>query len=275
MFDGSSGSAEAVGTYGSAVDSVSVLTSVESRADLNDSADFSGARMSERFFSEQTIAGPRVTLTGDEARHLATVMRAAPGDEVTLFDGSGAEFAARVVRIGKRDAELEIVARQEISRELPLELTLAVALPKGERQKWLVEKLTELGVTRLVPLVTERGVAEPTPSAIERLRRGVIEASKQCGRNRLMDIGQPARAADFFAAGSQFLGRFVCGPSGVPLVPNRSAALVAAAIGPEGGFTPGELAAARQAGWQVVSLGPRILRVETAAIALAAAVASG
>ena len=80
---------------------------------------------------------------------------------MTLFDGSGAEFAARIVRLGKRDAELEIDERRDISRELPFDLTLAVALPKGERQKWLVEKLTELGVTRLVPLITERGVAEP------------------------------------------------------------------------------------------------------------------
>jgi 16S rRNA (uracil1498-N3)-methyltransferase len=228
--------------------------------------------MSERFFCEQPISGPRVTLAGDEARHLATVMRAAPGDEVTLFDDSGAEFAARVVRVGKRDAELEIASRHEISRELPLELTLAVALPKGERQKWLVEKLTELGVTRLVPLVTERGVAEPTAGAIERLRRGVIEASKQCGRNRLMEIGQPAKAADYFAAGTKFAGRIVCDPSGVPLKPDPKATVMAAAIGPEGGFAPDELTTARQAGWQIVSLGPRILRVETAAIALAVAV---
>jgi 16S rRNA (uracil1498-N3)-methyltransferase len=239
---------------------------------LNDSAEFSGARMSERFFSEQPIVGPRVTLAGDEARHLATVMRAQPGDEVTLFDGSGAEFAARIVRVGKRDAELEIASRREISRELPFELTLAVGLPKGERQKWLVEKLTELGVTRLVPLVTERGVAEPTAGAIERLRRGVIEASKQCGRNRLMEIGPPAKAADYFAAVTDASTRLVCDPSSDPLMPDPSAPVIAAAIGPEGGFSPDELTTARQAGWHIVSLGPRVLRVETAAIALAVAV---
>ncbi|HEX5102258.1 MAG TPA: RsmE family RNA methyltransferase, partial [Pirellulaceae bacterium] len=132
--------------------------------------------MSERFYVEPPIDLPHVTLTGDEFRHLAAVMRARPGDEVTLFDGSGAEFAARIVHIGKREARLEIIERREVSRELPLELTLAVALPKGERQKWLVEKLTELGVTRLVPLVTERGVAQPTIGAVDRLRRSVIEA---------------------------------------------------------------------------------------------------
>jgi 16S rRNA (uracil1498-N3)-methyltransferase len=174
--------------------------------------------------------------------------------------------------VGKRDAELEIIARRDISRELPRELTLAVALPKGERQKWLVEKLTELGVTRLVPLITERGVAEPTASAIERLQRGVIEASKQCGRNRLMEIAQPRQAGDLFANWPQSATRLIADPAGIsPLRPADSAAIVA--VGPEGGFTPGEQDSARKSGWQTVSLGPRILRVETAALALACAIA--
>jgi 16S rRNA (uracil1498-N3)-methyltransferase len=250
------------------------MASVESAADLNDSAEFLGWPMSERYFVEPPIQGPSIVLTGDEARHLAAVMRAQPGDAVTLFDGSGAEFTARIARIGKRDTELEIVARRELSRELPHELTLAVALPKGERQKWLVEKLTELGVTRLVPLITERGVAEPTPAAIERLKRGIIEASKQCGRNRLMAIGEPIAAGLLFADTIAPALRVIADPSGNPLVGNSSTAgPVVAAIGPEGGFAPAELAEARQAGWQCVSLGPRILRVETAAIALAAAIA--
>src|SRR5262245_41249970 len=135
--------------------------------------------MSERFFIEPPVTGPRVVLTGDEARHVARVMRAAVGDEVILFDGSGAEFLARITILGKSTIELEIVERRETSRELPMRLTLAVALPKGERQKWLVEKATELSVTCLVPLITERGVAQPTDSALARLRRAVIEASKQ------------------------------------------------------------------------------------------------
>jgi 16S rRNA (uracil1498-N3)-methyltransferase len=230
--------------------------------------------MSERYFVERPISSGRVTLAGDEFRHLAAVMRAGPGDEVTLFDGSGAEFAARVVQIGKREAELEIACRRERSRELPFPLTLAVALPKGERQKWLVEKMTELGVTRLVPLVTERGVAQPTDAALARLRRGVIEASKQCGRNVLMEIVEPIEARVLFAAPASAAVRLIADPSGdVPLkampAAMPSTGLIAA-VGPEGGFADDELAAARRAGWQAVSLGPRMLRVETAAIALAA-----
>jgi len=158
--------------------------------------------MSERFFVAPPIAGDFAELRGDEARHLAATMRARSGDEVVVFDGSGAEFRARVLSVGKSSVKLEIIERGEISRELPRPVTLAVALPKGERQKWLIEKATELGVSRIIPLVTEHGVAQPTEQAIERLRRGVIEASKQCGRNRLMDIGVPIdrpaarRAAD-------------------------------------------------------------------------------
>lgn len=228
--------------------------------------------MSERFFVSPPIVGDRAVLTGDEARHLTSVMRAAVGDEVTLFDGSGAEFSARVAAIRKGAVELSISQRREISRELSLSLTLAVALPKGERQKWLVEKATELGVTRMVPLVTERGVAQPVESALERLRRAVIEASKQCGRNQLLEIAPAVPAAEFFTAAPTSAARLIADPSGQALsaLDVSQYGEILAVVGPEGGFTPAELAAAASSGWQAVSLGSRILRVETAAVALAA-----
>ena len=251
--------------------------------------------MSERFFIEPPVSGPRATLAGDEARHLTRVMRSAVDDEVILFDGSGAEFLARIASVSKSQVALAIKERRLIDRELPWRLTLAVALPKGERQKWLVEKATELGVARLVPLVTERGVAQPVEAALARLRRTVIEASKQCGRNRLMEIGEPVGAAGWFAnesSGFRVQGsgqetgtrqesgienpvpsclQLIADPSGGPLasVPRASGDLTCA-VGPEGGFTPAELAAAEEHGWQCVSLGASILRVETAAVALAA-----
>jgi 16S rRNA (uracil1498-N3)-methyltransferase len=211
-------------------------------------------------------------LTGDEARHLVAIMRAQIGDEVILFDGSGFEFTARVAATRKQAVELTIAERREISRELPFSLTLAVALPKGERQKWLVEKATELGVTRLVPLITERGVAQPVESALERLRRTVIEASKQCGRNRLLEITPPANAAAFFATIPPANGRLIADPAGQPLSAAKANTSddLCAAIGPEGGFSPAELSAATTCGWESISLGSRILRVETAAVAIAA-----
>jgi 16S rRNA (uracil1498-N3)-methyltransferase len=228
--------------------------------------------MSERFYVDPLLAANQAVLTGDEARHLAAVMRAKIGDEVILFDGSGAEFIARVAVLKKHAVELTILERREVSRELPFELTLAVALPKGERQKWLVEKATELGVTRLVPLITERGVAQPVESALERLRRSVIEASKQCGRNRLLEIAAPCLAVEFFATEPKAATRLIADFSGQPLanIVVSHDAPICAAIGPEGGFTSAEVAAATSADWQTVSLGNRILRVETAAVAIAA-----
>src|ERR1700759_1838130 len=118
--------------------------------------------MSDRFFISDPIRGDAVTLSGADAHHLAHVMRAEVGETVTLFDGSGSELLARIQSIGKREVELTIVERREVNRESATKLTLAVALPKGDRQRWLVEKAVELGVHALVPLETERGVAQPT-----------------------------------------------------------------------------------------------------------------
>src|SRR6476659_7007036 len=157
--------------------------------------------MTERFYSPHPITAGCMMLDGPEAHHLLHVMRASVGDEVTLFDDSGAEFKATVETLRRADAELRIIERREIDRELPFELVVGVALPKGDRQKWLVEKLTELGVTTLVPLITERCVAQPAAAALDRLRRSIIEAAKQCGRNRLMNIAEPRSWTDWITTG--------------------------------------------------------------------------
>jgi 16S rRNA (uracil1498-N3)-methyltransferase len=253
--------------------------------------------MSERFFSTRPIEGDRVDLDGSEAHHLLHVMRASVGHSLTLFDGSGAEFEAVVDKLGRAEVNLRIVARYNIDRELPFELVVGVALPKGDRQKWIVEKLTELGVSKLVPLVTERSVAQPMHSALERLRRSVVEASKQCGRNRLMEIAQPQkwtewingdfglRIADCELGENQTakrnskseneIRRLLAHPASVPLstVDTSKTTPTQLAIGPEGGFTDEEVESAIAAGWGKVSLGPRILRIETAAVALASVIA--
>ncbi len=231
--------------------------------------------MSDRFFSSQPITTELVTLAGPESHHLLHVMRAVAGTAITLFDDGGAEFAAVVETVRRSEVIVRIVERRDVNRELPFALTVGVALPKGDRQKWLVEKLTELGVTALVPLIAERGVAQPTAGAAERLQRAAIEAAKQCGRNRLMQIAKPQAWGEWVAQTGDLPSatrRLLAHPGGRPLTeinlyPPQPTAL---AIGPEGGLTDAEVAAARCAGWQPVSLGPRILRVETAAVALAA-----
>jgi 16S rRNA (uracil1498-N3)-methyltransferase len=230
--------------------------------------------MSERFFLSMPSRDGRAVLVGDEARHLARVMRCTVGDEVVVFDGSGTSWRARVASIGRDEVMLDMGEAVTASRLTRVPLTLAVALPKGERQKWLVEKLTELGVERLVPLATTRGVAEATPAAVERLSRGVVEACKQCGRDGLMQIGGPKGVAEVVGGTGGGAVLLVADRDGVPLEEIVTAGnLVVALVGPEGGFTAEELATVEAAGGRRVSLGPHVLRVETAAIALAARLA--
>lgn len=235
--------------------------------------------MPDRYFVQEPIAGGVARLEAEEAHHLMHVMRARPGEEVILFDGSGAQWRATITRLGRSEVELRLLDRDDVDRELPFELTLSVALPKGERQRWLVEKAVELGVRRLVPMTTERGVAQPVEKALVRLRRAVIEASKQCGRNRLMEIAAPLTAGELLTtppvgdsiyaladpSGRQSLQALFAGHSA------NKARSVCFAIGPEGGFSGDELRLAELSGWPVVSLGPRIMRIETAALFVAAA----
>jgi 16S rRNA (uracil1498-N3)-methyltransferase len=203
------------------------------------------------------------------------------GDAVTLFGGSGAEFQAVVDALRRTEADLRIIERRDTDRELPSPLVVGVALPKGDRQKWLVEKLTELGATALVPLVAERSVAQPSGNSLDRLRRAVIEAAKQCGRNRLMTIAEPLHWNDWIQSAIPNPQSEIAGPRRlIAHVDGQPASQIDwsrplpthIAIGPEGGFTAAEIEAAQAAGWQKVSLGPRTLRTETAAVALAAAV---
>ncbi len=173
--------------------------------------------MADRYFVDDPIAVERAVLAGPEAHHLIHVMRAKPGTEVVLFDGSGSEFAARVERVGRADVTLAVLARSEVDRELPVRLTLGVSLPKGDRQRWLVEKAVELGVTRLVPLAAQRSVAHVSGEPPERLRRAVIEASKQCGRNRLMEIAAGEPLEHFLRAGESTAVRWLARPGGIAL----------------------------------------------------------
>lgn len=230
--------------------------------------------MSERFFIDVPVSSDEILLRGPEAHHLVNVRRGRPGQEVVLFDGTGREFTAEIVDCGRREARLRVMSSRTVSREPSAEVVLGVALPKGERQRWLVEKAVELGVAALVPLVTEHGVSQPTESALARLRRAVIEASKQCGRTRLMEIQEPLGCRDYFGRSSAAEGDFwICAHPGGDGRLGRSAAAAATArlaVGPEGGFSDEEIRIAREAGWTIAGLGPRILRVETAAVALAA-----
>jgi 16S rRNA (uracil1498-N3)-methyltransferase len=237
--------------------------------------------MSDRrlFVPPERLAGSRVTLTGDEHRHLGRVLRARPGMAVTLFDGAGGEVAARVERVGRDETELALGERRTPAAPPATPITLLTAVPRGARMDLLVQKTCELGVARIVPLVTERSVVRPEPG-----RRGsgvrwetvAREAARQCGRADLpivdapatlaAALGLPGLPARRLVLWERLSGRSLRSTLGAP-------APTALLVGPEGGFAPGEVAAAEAAGFVPVALGPRILRVETAAIVAVALVA--
>jgi 16S rRNA (uracil1498-N3)-methyltransferase len=229
--------------------------------------------MADRFFVTRPPPPGETVLTGPEAHHLAAVRRFAAGDRVVLFCGDGNEYPAEILAVGKKQVTLTVSVAVPVSREVGFRLEIAAALPKGDRGDFLVEKLTELGATRLVPLVTARAVVRPGESRVENLRRAVIEASKQCGRNVLMRVDPPAAWEAFLRAADLPATRYLLHPAisaGVnPAARSNPPADVVVAVGPEGGFTDDEVAAAVAAGWRPVSLGPRVLRVETAAVAAA------
>ena len=228
--------------------------------------------MSERFYVNLPLTVGPFILDGPEAHHLATVCRLRAGTEVCLFNGDGCEYPARITQAARREVVVEILGVEKPDRELPLFLEVAAPLPKGDRTQFLIEKLTELGVTQFVPLGCAYSNAHPRESKREKLERYVIEASKQCGRNVLMKVGDLTDWKDHLKPGIPGEIRLLAHPGGaagnVPLAIHAHNTRIA--VGPEGGFTDEEVALAMASGWLPVDLGPRILRVETAAITLVA-----
>jgi 16S rRNA (uracil1498-N3)-methyltransferase len=228
------------------------------------------ATMAERFYTNSPLGLGLVTLEGPEAHHLATVCRRSAGDAVCLFNGDGREYPAEVISASRRDVSLNVLSVESPARELGFRLEVAAPLPKGDRGQFLVEKLTELGVTHFTPLRTKRSIVHPGDAKREKLQRYVIEASKQCGRNVLMEVATMADWATYAAGADLPPTRLIAHPGGDEVRPDVAWRDRVVAVGPEGGFMDDEVELARSHGWQVVGLGPRILRIETAAIVLAA-----
>ena len=233
--------------------------------------------MVQRYFSETPLSqATSVLLEGAEAQHLTRVMRAQPGDVVELFDGTGWQWTAEIQELSRNNVTLKILDGRQADREPDILLTIAIAIPKGDRQKWMIEKLVELGVRKVIPLITDRAMAQPVEKALIRLRNYVIGSSKQCGRNQLLEIGTAEpftdllqrRADHRFIAHPQVTGESVACLNVRDF--NVAAGEVLMAIGPEGGFTAEEIQQAAEKQWSMVGLGNRILRTETAATAIAA-----
>jgi len=217
-------------------------------------------------FTKRTI-----TLTADEARHLREVLRLKPGDEVSVFDGEGREFRARVAQARREFAELDLDEEIEPARpESPLQITLAVALLKGEKFDLVVQKATELGVYKVVPLMTRfadiklRDESDAT-KRVARWQRIALEAAKQSGRAVVPQVEGPS-PFESALKNPCFLFSEKGGHGLTQIITDK----VTVIVGSEGGWSDEELDEARAAGAQIITLGGRILRAETAAIAATA-----
>lgn len=232
-----------------------------------------------RVYVEAPLApGARLSLTGSAARHLTRVLRRRPGEPLTLFNGAGGEYAATIEAVQREKVLVAVGDARAIDCESPLTLTLAQGVARGERMDLVVQKATELGAAAIVPLLTERSVVQLRASQVrgklEHWRAIAIAACEQSGRNRLPRIELPATLAEFLRVGA-----------GVPAAPGSARLLllpgaqmriadlagkvvdVTVLIGPEGGLSDSEEAAAVAEGFTPVRIGPRVLRTETAAIA--------
>jgi 16S rRNA (uracil1498-N3)-methyltransferase len=229
-----------------------------------------------RFFIETDLAaGACVDLPTEVAHHAAHVLRLREGDAVVLFNGRGGEFHGRLAARGK---QAELTIHDPMERESPVAVTLVQAWIATDKLEWVVEKATELGVARIALTATRRSVVRLDPARlarrIDRLRDIVIAACCQCGRNRVPSV-------EAFGELGAALAEAGAGATGLVLQPEAPRSLVeiaaatpgpiAIAVGPEGGFDADEFALVQRAGFQLVRLGPRVLRTETAGLAALAA----
>lgn len=235
--------------------------------------------MSFRFWLESAIVDQMTDLQGDQAHHATQVMRLKVGDRLELFDGTGNQYQAEITETKKKCVQVRVLSTLVTEKRLNHSITVATAIPKGDRQRFLVEKLVELGVDRLIPLKTNRSVALANASTIDRFRKWTIEACKQCQRNHLMEVSQQQTPSRLIAASenSDTVIQLLATPKSPQLlsaVELDKPAEVVVAIGPEGGFDSAETEAFQAAGWLPVSLSPFVLRIETAAIAASVLLAS-
>ena len=228
-------------------------------------------RSLQRLFVDTPLAaGGLVTVEGPQAHYLANVLRMGAGDQLLLFNGMSGEWLAEIVDAGKKRVTLAVREATRPQESVP-DLWLAFAPIKKGRVDWLVEKAVELGVAHLVPVVTRRTIVDKLN--LERMRAHIVEAAEQCGRTSLATIDAPVKLDAFLRGldGARAL-YFADETGGEPAASAFAPGPATLLTGPEGGFTPDEAAAIRAApGASAISLGPRILRAETAALAGVAA----
>ncbi len=232
-----------------------------------------------RFFVDVPLAAGATLQVDALAQQLGQVLRMQVGDEIVLLDGSGQEFHSRIARLERRAAAVEVLAAQPCLAEPRQILTLYQCSLKGDKFEWVLQKGTELGVSRFVPVISERSIVRPAAALLGKYPRWqtiVREAAEQCGRARVPQIGQPSTWQEVVteADGLCLLPWETAqgGPALYATLQDKSPIhdSISILIGPEGGITDQEARLASAHGWLIVSLGPRILRAETAALAAVA-----
>jgi 16S rRNA (uracil1498-N3)-methyltransferase len=235
-----------------------------------------------RLFSDVVLAvGNSVELRGDRARYVNRVLRLRPNDRVTLFDGSGAEFPAAISTSRRDSVVISIDQRVDLDRESAFKIRLLQGISRGERMDFAVQKATELGVARITPVLTEYTVVKLDAGRAQKKRahwQGVcISACEQCGRNVLPVIDVATGLRDWMGENPEDgEARIVLRPGGDASITDvvSGPGAVSVLVGPEGGLSDDEYELAAACGFRAVGFGPRILRTETAAVAVLAALQS-
>lgn len=221
--------------------------------------------------------GHEVELPAQAGEHIARVLRLERGHPLRLFNGDGHEYTGELASVGKRSVTARVLASAAANRESPLRITLGQGIARGEKMDWILQKATELGVARIVPLITDRTEVKLGADRAERRHAHwqavIASACEQCGRNRLPELREPVRLADWAATLVNQPGlRLALDPHGEVAARELSMSDAATlAVGPEGGLSEHDLATLEQAGFRGLRLGPRILRTETAGPAALAA----
>lgn len=232
-----------------------------------------------RIYTDQPLrAGSEVLLPEQAGEHVARVLRLERGHPLILFNGDGREYAAALASLAKRAVTADVGRMREVDRESKLCVTLAQGVARGEKMDWILQKATELGVARIVPLVTERTEVKLDEERAERRlahwRQVVAGACEQCGRTRLPEVCAPLRLdrwlGDLGADAALRLALLPEGDSELRQLPQMEHGVLLC-VGPEGGFSDHDIGQLTQAQFRALRLGPRILRTETAGIAALAA----
>ena len=231
----------------------------------------SGRRRSfmRRFYAPvECFNGDKITLNVDETRHLRDVLRLKTGDEVYVFDGNGNEFKCEIETVEKWTSLLKIIEKvTPQSPESNLDLTLAIAILKGEKFDLVVQKAVELGVKKIIPIITKRTIEKSV--RLERLRKIALDATKQCGRASLLEIAETVSFTQLIESNESTFIMF-SERNGTSFSTFKPTNKIISIIGPRGGWEDSELEFGIQKGVSIITFGGRILRAETAAIALTA-----